>query len=409
LKLDAIKRMKATIYEARHGSKTDPLIREAMAVKAGLEAARQEPVRYDPDGYAQHRKADTLELVTLSMADEIRAREGDSRADTFGGIAFGVQHPLSLYVDDWIAAAEYAPRTEASMRQAVSKLETWCQAKGDIPATIETVTPKIAARYVEEVFEKPRVASQTANKLISGLSSYWKWLRKTHRLDPDQFRNPWLDTRVAREKKHRQEMETDKRPFTDKEVATLLNGIRVQPVADMMRISFACGMRLTEIASLRVERVANDKVQVRIGKSAAGQREFPMPTAIKAIIARRIEGKGASDYLFDDLPGQESGKRGRGAPASQSFTRERRRLGVDDTPQGAVQSRVDFHSCRRWFIRKAVEALEGGAKGFTGWTIADIVGHDTKTDGPLPLTMGLYPGRADLKAMRACLNSVNLP
>lgn len=44
----------------------------------------------------------------------------------------------------------------------------------------------------------------------------------------------------------------------------------------------------------------------------------------------------------------------------------------------------------------------------TAWTIADVVGHSNE-DGPLPMTMGRYPGKASLDAMKACVEAVNLP
>jgi hypothetical protein len=81
---------------------------------------------------------------------------------------------------------------------------------------------------------------------------------------------------------------------------------------------------------------------------------------------------------------------------------------VDDTREGSRQSWIDLYFLRRWFIRKAVQALEEGATGFTAWTIADVAGH-SKEDGPLPMTMGRYPGRADIKALRACVEAVRLP
>ncbi len=408
LKLSAIQDMKATIYRARHGTKDDPLILQALALRHGIERAKTMP-EPEPAHDLQDPYHVTLELAADNIADDIRVEEGDTRANLFLGVALGEEHPLSLFVDDWITAGRYAARSEASMRQAVTKLEAWCVKGKDVRPVIEMITPKVAARYVEEVFEKPRISAATANKLISGLRNYWKWLRKSHRLDPDKHVNPWTEMRVEKLKAHRSEHDTDKRPFTDMEAATLLIGISVQPVADMMRVSLATGMRLTEVASLRVSHVQDGMVRVRIGKTRAGKRDFPMPSALEALFARRLADKQPDAYVFDDLPLQSDGKRGRGAPASQTFTRERRKLGVDDVPPGSYQSRVDFHSCRRWFIRKAGEALANGATGFTPWTIADVVGHDTKADGPLPLTMGLYPGRANVDAMRACLEAVTLP
>lgn len=47
-----------------------------------------------------------------------------------------------------------------------------------------------------------------------------------------------------------------------------------------------------------------------------------------------------------------------------------RHLKLDDRIEERRQARTGFHSFRHWFIRKAVEALEQGAMGFTAWTLA---------------------------------------
>jgi integrase len=406
LKLSAIQAMRAEIYRAKHGTKDDPLIKSALGWKLGIAEAAKLP---DPLQDGQEPLHSALTTAMLYHAEDIAANEGKARAEMFTGIAYGVHHPIAMFLEDWIEANNYAPRSEASLRQAVTKLETWCKTKEDVPGVLEAITPRIAIRFIEEVFEKPQAGAANANKLISGLRIYWKWLLKRQILDPDTARNPWLETRIAKAKGYRNEEDTDKRPFTDLEATILLEGMTVQPVADMMRVSLATGMRLSEVAGLRVSHVQDGMIRVRIGKTRASRREFPAPSKLQALLARRMNDKAPDAYVFDDLPVQDKSARGRGAPASQTFTRERRKLGVDDVPTGAVQSRVDFHSCRRWFIRKAGEALVNGATGFTPWTIADVVGHDTKSDGPIPLTMGLYPGRANVDAMRACLEAVSLP
>ena len=89
-------------------------------------------------------------------------------------------------------------------------------------------------------------------------------------------------------------------------------------------------------------------------------------------------------------------------PASKAYTRFRRRLGIDERADRQRQSNVDFHSWRRWFIRKAKDA------GQQPWTIADLVGHDTKAL-PLGLTMGGYPGRSNDQQLRECVEAVRLP
>ena len=111
------------------------------------------------------------------------------------------------------------------------------------------------------------------------------------------------------------------------------------------------------------------------------------------------------DELTDPPPGTAME---RGQPISKSFMRERRALGVDERPEGRRHSRIDFHSFRRWFIKKARDAIHAGATGYDQWTIADVVGHDRESEG-LSMTMGRYPGRAPEAAMRACVEAVKLP
>lgn len=56
------------------------------------------------------------------------------------------------------------------------------------------------------------------------------------------------------------------------------------------------------------------------------------------------------------------------------------------------QSRIDFHSFRRWLIAKARDALQNDARGFDQWTICEVVGHD-KEAAALGMTMGRYAGK----------------
>jgi integrase len=406
LKHSVVQDLKAKLYRAKHGERDDPLIRDAMLLRADIEKAKRLPDTGAEFPDPEHLR---LENVAVAIADGIREQEGDNRAATFEGIAFGTQHPIDLYVDEWLVALQIGAKTIPSYRQSVRTLADWVRTQGDIPPFLESVTMRVAVRFIEERFEKAGVHSVTANKLLSGLTSYWDWLLKSHRLDPDVYRNPFKGQRVAKDKAHRSEHKTEPRPFTDAEVRTLIRGITKQPMADIMRVSLTCGMRLNEITSLRAGHVINGMIDVRIGKTASGSREFPMPSAIAEMLATRCKGKSPDAYVFDELKEQKSEARGRGAPITQAFLRAREELQVHDRPPGARQSRVTFHSCRRWFIRKAVEALENGAQGFTPWTIADVVGHNAAEDGPLKMTMGLYPGKASPKAMRACVEAVRLP
>jgi integrase len=165
-----------------------------------------------------------------------------------------------------------------------------------------------------------------------------------------------------------------------------------------MRIDEICGLRVRDCQAGWFDVNADGK-----GKTAAAKRRIPIHSLLSSIIARRTADKKPEAYLFDDLPEPPAGSiRERSMPASKAYTRFRRRLKVDERVEGQRQSNVDFHSWRRWFIRKAKDA------GQEPWTIADVVGHDT-TDLPLGLTMGRYPGRANDRALLECVKAVQLP
>jgi hypothetical protein len=72
---------------------------------------------------------------------------------------------------------------------------------------------------------------------------------------------------------------------------------------------------------------------------------------------------------------------------------------------------VDFHSFRRWFTTKALNAIatgdeHGRAAGFTKYTVDDVTGHvRDKKD----MTGGVYQGPSTPKAMKACVEAVRLP
>lgn len=100
----------------------------------------------------------------------------------------------------------------------------------------------------------------------------------------------------------------------------------------------------------------------------------------------------------------------RSAAASKAFSYYRRKLNLDERPNGKLKSNIDFHSLRRWFIQQARDALDRGAVGFTPWTIADVVGHDDEDmKGMLRLTMQRYAGPSAEDARKACIASVKLP
>lgn len=181
-------------------------------------------------------------------------------------------------------------------------------------------------------------------------------------------------------------------------------------LADFIRISSLSGLRIEEIANLKGMNITKDNCfDVVTSKTAAGIRKVPVHSALADIVRRRVGNKPAGAFLFHELPDVAPDKpTERSQPISKRFTRMRRRLGVDDVPEGHRQSRIDFHSLRRWFIFKAGQACLQGAQGFSQWTLAQCVGHE-REEQPLPMTMGRYHGDDGVDALRACVEAVKLP
>lgn len=326
----------------------------------------------------------------------------------FRNVVAGRATPFDHLEDDWFREARVAGRTEAAYRKAMRDLASWCDGNAT-PLTVEAITKQVAGRFIKERFIDRSAAPATANKAITGLSSFWSWMEKRGHTDQP---NPWIRQSLSKPKRSptgRDPAEQGKRAFTDDEVATLLAGLKGDLLmADFCRVAALTGMRRDEIAGLRVRHLANGIIKVPGTKTAASAREVPMHSALSSLMQRRTVGKAPNAYIFDELPDQQRVARGRGAPVSQAFTRERRRLGVDDRLPGERQSRVDFHSFRRWFGATVQRALERGAGGFTDWTLSDVLGH-SREQPKGGMTMGRYAGRSDLEAMRACVEAVRLP
>ncbi len=83
---------------------------------------------------------------------------------------------------------------------------------------------------------------------------------------------------------------------------------------------------------------------------------------------------------------------------STRFGHYRQRLGVEEREDGRRQSRIDFHSWRRWFITHAREA------GFDRAIVAAIVGQEVGN-----ITDDLYSGGPSDGRKRECVEAVKLP
>lgn len=391
LKWPVIARMQERIAQARSGG-------------AVLRSSKQltEALRYRDLARAVDRCSPALgrhEADVDTRAAEIAKEHGDGVALAFRNIATGIVTPIAPLIDRWLRDIDVAPRTEPTYRRALGRFIEWGNTNNRA-VHVEAINRRLAGEYVSGVLAEMVRAS--ANRDLSALSGFWVWLDQRGYVTGD---NPWSRQRFSKRSKDAREY---KRPFTDGEVVTLLTGIVTQPLSDMCRVAALTGMRINEIAELRGGDVADGEIIVRKGKTEAAVRSIPIHPDIAAILTTRTNRKPATAYVFHELPTQRGTERSRAAPACQAFTYARRKLGVDERVEGVRESAIDFHSFRRWFDRKARDAFTRGARGFTPWTIAEVMGH-SRQDMPLPMTMGLYPGPDSPAARRACVEAVRLP
>ncbi len=398
LKLPVLIKLRAQIADARRSRKgPDNLVARALGWRSDLSAASK---KVDFEAGEENAEQDLLDGLMRDEAQEIERLHGEDLATAFVEIAEGKQTPFEPFEEDWLATGPN-PRTREARMLAVRRLKDWCDSKG-LPRTVEALRRARAGDYVTEQFERRGVKSATANKDITALHGFWAYLIKKGRAEA----NPWQGQRLKKSRDGSDRIK--KRPFTDDEAARLLAYPEAGPLKDMMLLAALSGMRISEIGNLKAADVQDGMITIRKGKTEAAARSFPAHSQLRDLIARRCAGKAPDAYLIHELAAQKGGRRSRAAPVSQAFTRWRRKAGVDERTEYDRQSAVDFHSWRRWFIRKAVEAHAKGAAGFTPWTIASVVGHSAD-DGPLVLTMKRYPGDASIEAKEACVEAVRPP
>ncbi len=338
---------------------------------------------------------DAAESLLGDHADSFAASHGEEAARTMMDLARGRATPLRHYVDAWLA--EGGPkgpvnaRTAGQYRSDLIGLEEWAKSAGIAP-TIEAFTKAAAGRYVTEALVGKGISRGTANRKISTASSYWTWLGKRTPVDV----NPWRGQSLAKGSSARG-AEKPKRPFTDAEVATLLQGGADAELADAIRVAALSGMRIEEVYRLTVADSAAGWFKLRQSKTQAGVRRVPIHSELAALVARRVEGKAAEAYLFHEAGPRKEGRE-RSMAVSKRFGHYRRRLKVDEAVTGQRQGRIDMHSLRRWFVSAARNA------GIDRAVVAAVVGHEAGN-----ITDDIYSGGPSAELLRACVEVVRLP
>lgn len=398
LKWPVITRLKKKITVAAEGRKADSIVEQG---KLWREAILSYPGTGQPDDYTPRDVLVDFEL------EKVAAEHGEEKAALLLAIAEGKHSLLQPIIEDMIIDRRYPRRSAEKARHVGRKLTEWCEERGLAPSA-QSFDLQQARLFFRETFIVPNVNATTANDFAKMAGRIWRYMFEAGQL-PEAASTPWDKQRIPVDTKKLAATGQRKRPFTNEEVATLLDGVTDEPFPDFMRVAALSGMRPAEIARLTVDDVTDGVFNIREGKTAAAIRKVPIHSGLNQIIEKRLAGKTAGSRLFDDLPGTMDDLPF--AALSKRFTRRRRKLGIGEKRDNNRQDTADFYSFRRWFIRRACEALEKGALGFTPWTLAQVVAHSVDEDGELPLalTMRRYPGEASEEAKRACVEAVTLP
>ncbi|UVK56341.1 tyrosine-type recombinase/integrase [Mesorhizobium sp. AR02] len=341
-------------------------------------------------------------------AHQIEETNGLDTAKAFFALASGQVTPLDHHATEFLKHQGYRLKSEGDFRRVLGWLGDWLR-DSRLPVALEAVRRVDAGKFLSESLLVGR-GRQKATAYLGFIRQYWTWLLDKGHLPASE--NPWAGQRLPAERRQARDAETDrgKRPFTDTEMTKLLNGDGGPLLNDLMPIGALSGMRIEEICQLHASDCRDEMFSVWAGKTDNARRTVPIHSGLKEIVRRRTEGKKDTDYLFADLPPIPKSRETRSDPAAKQFTRYRRKVGVDERPNDKAKSNVDFHSFRRWFIRKARDAKLAGAEGFDEWTITWVVGHtDSDRAKSLDLSQHGYAGMDREEAKRALVEAVKLP
>ncbi|WP_406872884.1 tyrosine-type recombinase/integrase [Aminobacter sp. P9b] len=364
----------------------------------------------------RHREHDPDTIARIeARAEAIGELHGGRAQAEFAEVARGIFTPLAHHADAFLAyKATYRKKSSGDFYRVLGWLEGWMKANHH-SAFIDFVDRKKAGSFIDEALSIGRSRDKVA-AYLGFLREYWKWLKMRGHVEE----NPWLDQELPPSARASRDSAPDKgkRPYVAAEIAALVYGpveslLQAPPktyMRDLMHIAALSGMRLEEICQLRVADCEGGEFRIRHGKTDNASREVPIHSQLAAIVKQRTEGRKPDAFLLDGLPKTPESRDTRSDPASKAFTRYRRKVKVDERPNGKAKSNVDFHSFRRWFIKVARDRLDTGEAGYSPWTIADVVGHDDEgVKDFLKLTMKHYPGPSSGDAKRALVEAVKLP
>ncbi len=372
----------------------------ALDLRANLQSQEgdSEAVKLETEGIYQ--VADKIRGQEVGVDEEtdspIFDRQSAEKAGQFLRVALGKETPVREPLDLFHAQVKWSPRTKSDSSRAITALEDWCK-ENRVPFVIEAITRRRAGQFIGDLAASTQrpLTNRTINKYLSCLSQFWSWLEKRGYVELDS--SPWSRQSLPKVQTTEEEKE---RPFTDEEMIKLFAGQPNQPyLKDVMLIGALTGARIDAIISLRRKDVTESGIRFKPQKREKASRQVPIHSALKLTFERLVDGKEPDDDLFPECPPVAVGKpQERSMPAVKAFTYYRRTIGVTDAVEGKRRDRVNFHSFRRWFVTKAIQA------GQPELTVQIVVGHK-----PQSVAASVYLGGLTLTQMTECVEAVKVP
>lgn len=348
--------------------------------------------------YGETPEVEALETKALLIddrAEEIEKEHGEEAAGSFYRSATG--QVFDAHLDAWFLEVAVSPKTEDARRLAAKNFMDFAESP-----SLSQVDRFLVGRFVSHLLGDNGLGRVTVNQKVNVLKGYWSFLHKKGHVAEGKlnlFADQSVPTPSFKSSQHNESGK--KRPWTDAELKALVEGLGEQEdrvLEGFVMISSLSGMRVNEIAELRVGWCRDGIFDIQHSKTRAGLRKVPIHSGLLEIVEKRIAGKADDAYLFSELLPPPKPSIQRSSKISKKFKRFRLKVIVDLKPKGQRQSPVDFHSLRRWFITKAEQA------GQIREIIEAVVGHKRQGE-----SFGRYSGGPSIAQRRACVEAIKLP
>jgi integrase len=349
------------------------------------------------DGYPEAQAEAGLDAVVENYLDAMRRKRGidsatgDPRLSEAEGRALSLAHRIFSGDDLTLLSEgiskylrEVRPRiTKAAFAQKEKQLKAFAKWQGH-DADVATITRKVTGRYVADVVQAADLAPKTKKDWIANLTAFGSWLELHGIIEA----NPWRNLTRAIRETTRGGVRKKKRPYTPVELTKLFKALKPgSPLLPLACLGAFSGMRLEELAGIKVEHISDDAMQVMEGKNENSVRYVPLHPAIRPMM-RCLCATSSDGYVISGLlPGGADGKRSH--HVSKRFGDFLRRNGF---PKGEV----DFHSFRRSFTQRCEHAEVPES------TTQLLTGHARQS-----LTYGLYSPGPEFPTLQEAVTKVS--